>query len=190
MIPEIDETALYETIEHLAARWVEPDKVILKRVFPLLARGRPVPVNLIAEETGATVESVEQALVLGRADRDPRDDVIELFGITLEPTRHLIESLGYEAVSASSAREALGTYGRWRPDAVLLDRNMPGMDGLACAREIFGSDSEARIVIISGYDEQGPDGIDAASREIIKAYLTKPIDIAQLSRVLKQIFEA
>ena len=70
----------------------------------------------------------------------------------------------------------------------LLDRNMPKIDGITCAKKILETDPAARIVMISGYDERGPNGIDAGSKAFIKGYLTKPMDIIELSQVLSRLF--
>ena len=75
----------------------------------------------------------------------------------------------------------------WSPDLVLLDRNMPEMDGISIAEELVAFDPEAKIVIISGYDEDGPLGIDEQGRRLIKGYLTKPINISDLSELLERL---
>jgi two-component system chemotaxis response regulator CheY len=111
------------------------------------------------------------------------DDEAEL----LKPVEELLQEIGYDTAFASSGREALSRYESWRPDVVLLDRSMPEMDGITCARKIISRDPGARIVLFSGYEEDGPDGIDARTREFIKGYITKPIDITELSRLLSQL---
>jgi hypothetical protein len=83
-------TAVSETIGHLAARWVHADKRILQEVFPLLAEGRPVPVERIVAAAGAAPSSVEEALESGRAGRDTEGRVVELSGLMLGPTMHRV----------------------------------------------------------------------------------------------------
>jgi alkylmercury lyase len=80
-----------ETIEHIAARWAEPDRRILRQIFPLLAVGQPVPVDRIAQVTGSDFPAVERALLLGRTGRDAEGRVTELFGVMLAPTVHRVE---------------------------------------------------------------------------------------------------
>lgn len=82
--------AVADTIGHLAARWAHADKRILRQVFPLLAEGRPVPVERIAEAARTTASSVEAALELGRAGRDDEGRVVELAGLMLAPTMHRV----------------------------------------------------------------------------------------------------
>ena len=108
---------------------------------------------------------------------------------TLRSMEGLIEGLGYRPASAGSGKEAIAKYKAWQPDAVLLDRNMPGLDGIKCAEKIVEHDPSAKIVMLSGYDERGPDGINDQDRLLIKDYLTKPVDIADLSGILAHLFE-
>ncbi|MBW1702544.1 MAG: sigma 54-interacting transcriptional regulator, partial [Deltaproteobacteria bacterium] len=107
----------------------------------------------------------------------------------LKPMEDMLEGLGYSAASAESGKEAIAKYITWQPDIVLMDRNMPEMDGTKCAELIIEHDPDAKIVLISGYDEKGADGLSDQEKLLIKNYLTKPIDITKLSQILAQLFE-
>lgn len=91
MTPETTRDKASKTIEHISARWREPNKDILKAVFPLLAKGRPVSPVELAEVSGYKLNDVEEALRLGRTERDEQGRVSELFGVMLDPTLHRIE---------------------------------------------------------------------------------------------------
>ena len=111
------------------------------------------------------------------------DDEMEI----LKPMEQLVEMLGYLVASVTSGMAAVDKYKSWEPDVVLLDRNMPEMDGITCAERILEYDAGARIVLISGYEEEGPSGIDDKTKSFIKGYLTKPIDMEGLSQVLGRL---
>ena len=111
------------------------------------------------------------------------DDEIE----SLRPMEDLLEGIGYRAASTGSGKEAIAEYVSWHPDVVLMDRNMPEMDGITCAERIIEQDPNAKIILISGYDEKGPNGIDLRTKKLIKAYITKPIDSIELSRILNRV---
>ncbi len=79
------------TIEHLANRWATADKQVLRHVFPLLAEGRPVQIEQIAERASTSVAIVEKALTAGRASLDAAGRVIELSGLMLIPSLNRVE---------------------------------------------------------------------------------------------------
>jgi YesN/AraC family two-component response regulator len=54
---------------------------------------------------------------------------------------------------AADGREAVELYGRISPDWVLMDIKMPTMDGLTASKAILASDPEARIIILTSYDD-------------------------------------
>jgi CheY-like chemotaxis protein len=108
---------------------------------------------------------------------------------SLDSLTHLIQRLGYEVISEDSPIKALKTYSKWRPDVVIMDRNMPQMDGIACVKEIVKVDPRARIVILSGYEESGADGIDESVQGLIKGYLMKPCGVKALSQTLARVLQ-
>jgi len=79
-----------KTIGHIATRWQEVDKPLLRHIFPLLAEGKPVPLTRLAQVTGKDIATLERALLHGHTKPDLRGRVTELFGITLSPTLHRI----------------------------------------------------------------------------------------------------
>ena len=113
------------------------------------------------------------------------DDEADILEILVK----LTEQLGYRVASADSGKEGLDKYKSWRPDVVLLDRNMPEMDGLKCAQSIVGYDPGAKIVLISGYDEMGPSSIDDKTNALIKWYLTKPIKMEEISQAIQKVLD-
>jgi DNA-binding NtrC family response regulator len=107
----------------------------------------------------------------------------------LKPMEDMLEGLGYSAASADNGKQAIAKYITWQPDVVLMDRNMPEMDGTKCAEIIIEHDPAAKIVLVSGYDKEGADGLNEKEKLLIKNYLTKPIDITRLSQILSQLCE-
>lgn len=112
------------------------------------------------------------------------DDEVEV----VEPLKALLEKLDYRVAYVSSGKEAIDKYKSWKPDVVLLDRNMPEMDGISCAKRIIEHDGAARIVLFSGYDEVGPYGIDTETRALLKGYIVKPVRLKDLANVFSRLF--
>ncbi len=101
--------------------------------------------------------------------------------------KELLERNGYDVTIAASGRESVNLYPVYRPDVVLMDRNMPAMDGIAATTEILKIDPAARIIIASGYEAEGPDGVPSHLRKAIKGYIIKPFEIARLSKLLAEV---
>ncbi|MDH3251568.1 MAG: organomercurial lyase [Ignavibacteria bacterium] len=91
MDEETRHQAVLETLSHIAARWADADKRVLRFVFPMLAKGKPVTIAHISEAAHVTPLEVVRALELGRAGRDADGHVVELSGLTLNPTMHRVQ---------------------------------------------------------------------------------------------------
>ncbi|MDY7034770.1 MAG: PAS domain S-box protein [Thermodesulfobacteriota bacterium] len=131
----------------------------------------------IQEDQSEIVHGGGQKILIVDDDRD-----------MLKPMEDFLEGIGYSAASVSSGENAIVKYASWQPDAVLIDRNMPEMDGITCAKMIIKQDPGAKVILVSGYDEDGPNGIDYRTRMFIAGYLTKPIDMVELGRLLGWLF--
>jgi PAS domain S-box-containing protein len=103
--------------------------------------------------------------------------------------RDLLDCLGYKPVLAALGDEALEIYKIQHPDVVLMDVNLPEENGLSCAAKILDFDPEAKIAVLSGYDENGPELADKQLNGRIKGFLTKPVDMVQLSGLLARLVE-
>ncbi len=106
----------------------------------------------------------------------------------LKTMEDLLEGIGYRSVCVNNGKEAIERYSSWQPDAVLMDRNMPEMDGITCTKKILEQYPDARVILISGYDDEGPHGIDFQTRDSISGYLTKPVDIPEMTQLLARLF--
>jgi PAS domain S-box-containing protein len=102
----------------------------------------------------------------------------------LDALTSLTKRLGYQTISVDRPTEAIKNYSKWAPDLVLMDRSMPEMDGVACIKRIMDMDPKSKIIVISGYNESGQNGIDESVKSNIKGYITKPCGMKELSRAL------
>ncbi|MFI5247165.1 MAG: response regulator [Nitrospirales bacterium] len=62
----------------------------------------------------------------------------------------LLRRKGYDVVVAENGREGLKVFRRERPDVVVLDLKMPGMDGLTVLQEIRHLDPNKPVIILTG----------------------------------------
>jgi two-component system response regulator DegU len=74
-----------------------------------------------------------------------------------EPMRQMIKTLiadvAADVCERGDGREALAAYRVQRPDWVLMDIAMPGVDGIAATREITTAFPDANILIVTDYDD-------------------------------------
>ena len=69
------------------------------------------------------------------------------------------ETEGFVLVgSAVSGEESIVTAGRLRPDLILMDVNLPGIDGMEATRRLRADTTAAAVVLLSTYDEDDWDG--------------------------------
>ena len=65
----------------------------------------------------------------------------------------MLAHLGWETLEAETGREAVDAYATRQPDWVVMDIEMPEMDGLTATRQICSFDPEARVVVVSQYQD-------------------------------------
>ncbi len=107
----------------------------------------------------------------------------------LNAMRGLLKYLGYRAEFASNGIEGLEKYRSNKPDAVLMDINMPEMDGVASIEEILNHDPDANISIFSGYNQEAVDNLSPNAKAAIKDFIPKPIGLEDLSALLAKMLE-
>jgi CheY-like chemotaxis protein len=92
----------------------------------------------------------------------------------------LLASKGYEIRTAANADEALATLTEWKPRLILMDIQLPGMDGLTLTRQLKADPATADIPIIAAtaYAMKGDE--ERARAAGCDGYFTKPIDTRRL----------
>ena len=95
-----------------------------------------------------------------------------------------VERLGHHCSVAADGREAWERYQQERPDVVITDWDMPGMDGTALARAIRGhrASSYAYVLVLTGVadEEDARATMEAGADDL----MLKPLDYSQLERKL------
>jgi CheY-like chemotaxis protein len=91
---------------------------------------------------------------------------------------------GYSVVEATNGIEAVEAARQRRPDLVLIDLNMPKMDGLKAIEEIRKIKGEqVPIVVMTAFDTYGMK--EAAIQVGCNEYLNKPLNITQLESLVR-----
>ena len=96
--------------------------------------------------------------------------------VNLKLVRVLLTSFGYEAHCAEDAEQALELLQTLRPQLILMDIQLPGMDGLTLTRKLKADPGfrDVPVVALTAYAMKGDDA--RALEAGCTGYITKPID--------------
>jgi DNA-binding NtrC family response regulator len=93
----------------------------------------------------------------------------------------------YRVVTAFNGKTGLELAKKERPDLMLLDIKMPGMDGIEVLRKIKKMKREIAVIMFTGY------GTLETAREAMKLgaydYVTKPVDLFLLKSLVEEVLE-
>ncbi|PTV53632.1 LytR/AlgR family response regulator transcription factor [Acinetobacter seifertii] len=104
--------------------------------------------------------------------------------LAVERLSRLVSKMGHEVVAtAHHGQDALEQARLHQPDVILLDIQMPGMNGLVCAEQLSQLNPRPAIVFCTAYDQHALEAFKSRAQ----AYLLKPIDPAELEQALKQL---
>ena len=89
-----------------------------------------------------------------------------------------------EALGVSTADEALAEISRHRPDLVITDVRMPGLNGLELQKRLMDSGEMLPIIFLTAYED--PQARRAALQRGAVAFLQKPADEKVLFEAIKE----
>lgn len=98
----------------------------------------------------------------------------------LELGKKILNRFGYKVVEASDGRVALDVYmsGGHEISLVLMDLNMPEMDGLSCLAEILKLNPDARVLLVTGFLDSSPN-VDPKAVGAV-GLISKPYNLKRL----------
>jgi len=102
--------------------------------------------------------------------------------------KRAFELKGYRVFEAENGQQALERARRFRPSLMVIDLNMPVLDGLETIkhfRELEGEGEHVPIIAITAYDVYGME--EAALETGCNVYLSKPLDLEEFDRALKSL---
>ncbi len=109
-----------------------------------------------------------------------------------ETREHLAKLLSFEndievVGSAASGEEAVPLATKLQPDVLLLDINMPGLDGIATAEQLSSTLPRSAIVMMSVQGE--PDYLRRSMLAGAREFLVKPFSADELSAAIRQVHQ-
>lgn len=114
--------------------------------------------------------------------------VIDSDSYTRAQLRTVLEEGGHEVDEASNGRSGLAKVSSSPVDLVTTCMVMPEMDGLETIRAFIRGYPDVKIVVVSGYDQNGDLGLLSLARELgASGTLKKPIDRQELLQTVDEL---
>lgn len=98
-----------------------------------------------------------------------------------------LQQQGYRVVTASNGEDAVSVASQMLPNLILMDINLPALDGLGATRRIRENDvlREIPVVAITAF---GTEGFQRAAYDAgVAGYLTKPIDLDRMHQLIARL---
>ena len=110
--------------------------------------------------------------------------IIEDEPLLAKNMRTYLERQGHEVQCAASAEEGLALLDSLAPDAVVLDFNLPGIDGLQALAQVRSRCPGAQVIMVTGHAsvELAVDAMKAGALD----FLTKPVSLSKLGMLLER----
>ncbi|MCA9285072.1 MAG: response regulator [Phycisphaerales bacterium] len=99
--------------------------------------------------------------------------------------REILQRMGYAQVAeASDGREALGRFGSFQPQMLILERDLPEIDGISIVRALRSQGRSLPIVMLS--DRAHRDQVMEALNAGVSSYVMKPFTPAVLTERIRE----
>ena len=112
------------------------------------------------------------------------EDDVDLLGIYKE----ILELHEFDVETALNGEEGVKKYIEKRPSLVIMDGDMPILDGYEAFKQIKKIDNNANVIIVTGFSEFEPKSQDAIKKGLMKV-ISKPLGIEQLLELAEKYTE-
>ena len=115
----------------------------------------------------------------------PRVLVVDDNALNIELVMFVLDDDGFAVAAATDAADALRQIPMFRPELILMDIQMPGVDGLELTRRLK-ADPVTRHIVIVAFTAYAMKGDEAKLRAGgCDGYLSKPIDVASFATTVR-----
>jgi CheY-like chemotaxis protein len=115
--------------------------------------------------------------------------IVEDIPVNLMLAEAVMEGAGYYVISASSAEEAWRLLDSVHPDVILMDLQLPGIDGLTLTRQLKAEPRTAQIPVIALTAHAMKGDEEAALAAGCDGYVSKPLDTRTLAAQVDAILD-
>ncbi len=109
------------------------------------------------------------------------EDDEDLCGIYKE----ILELYGFDIQIAKNGLEGVEKFKEKKPSLVIMDADMPVLDGYKAFKQIKEIDNNAQVIIVTGFADSEPRSIEAIKEGLIKI-ISKPIGVNDLLDLAKK----
>ena len=96
---------------------------------------------------------------------------------------------GYECLNAANGEEAIEIARRERPDLVLLDIQLPGMDGLTVARILKNNEETKDIKVVALTANVMQKGNEIFMNKELDGYISKPVSLKEFLKTVNELVD-
>ena len=142
---------------------------------PLATSGLP---TLKRDDVPKDAQSVEPKFLILVVD-DAADN-LAVISLALQQQR-------YRVVTAANGEDAVTVAAQTHPNLILMDINLPGLDGLAATRRIREKETlrDVPVIAITAF---GTEGFQRAAYDAgVSGYLTKPLDFDRMNQLIARL---
>ncbi len=101
-----------------------------------------------------------------------------------------LQQQNYRVVTAINGEDAIKIAAQTNPDLILMDINLPELDGLAATRRIRDIDTLKGVPVVA-LTAFGTEGFQRAAYDVgVDGYLTKPIDLDRMHQLIARLLSA
>lgn len=97
---------------------------------------------------------------------------------------------GYDVAIAADGEQGLAEVARQRPDLIILDIMMPGMDGIEACRQIRANPQTSDLPVLMFSALSGDEDVERARLAGANHLITKPFNLVGLGSVVKSFFSS
>jgi two-component system cell cycle response regulator DivK len=121
--------------------------------------------------------------------REPQILIVDDNPVNLKLARVVLEGEDYDVRTAVDAESALELLKGWQPRLILMDVQLPGMDGLELTRRLKADPNTRHIVIIALTAYAMKSDEEKARLAGCDGYVTKPLDVEALCQLVARKLE-
>jgi CheY-like chemotaxis protein len=115
--------------------------------------------------------------------------IVEDNKLNLRLTDFILRSKGYEVFSARNAQECLDACRKEKPAVILMDLQLPGVDGLTLTRQLKSAPETQDILIVAVTARAMKTDREKALEAGCDSYISKPIDTQKLPEIIEQLIQ-